>query len=60
MRLIQTLMIGLKAILTLEGKEEVIHLGDYEKTLTLLTFYGDYEDVLEEENMVASWEAKFR
>ena len=44
----------------LEGKEEVIHLGDYEKTLSLLTFYGDYEDVLEEENMVASWEAKFR
>ena len=44
----------------LEGKEEVIHLGDYEKTLTLLTFYGDYEDVLEEENMVASWEPKFR
>ena len=44
----------------LEGKEEVIHLGDYEKTLTLLTFYGDYEDVLEEESMVASWEPKFR
>ena len=44
----------------LEGKEEVIDLGDYEKTLPLLTFCGDYEGVLEEEDMVASWEPKFR
>ena len=43
----------------LDGKEEVIHLGNYEKNLTLLTFYGDYEDVVEEENMVASWEPSF-
>ena len=43
----------------LEGKEEALHLGKYEKTLTLLTFRGDYEDALEEEDIAASWRPKF-
>ena len=42
-----------------EGKEEVIRLGNYEKTLTLLTFRSDYEEILEDERMVSSWEPQF-
>ena len=42
-----------------EGKEEVVRLGNYEKTLTLLTFCSDYEEILEDERMVNSWEPQF-
>ena len=42
-----------------KGKEEVVRLGNYEKTLTLLTFCSDHEEILEDERMVSSWEPRF-
>jgi len=42
-----------------EGKEEVIRLGNYEKTLTLLTFYSDHEEIQEDERIVNSWGSQF-
>ena len=43
-----------------DGREEVKRLGSYEKTLTVLTFQRDREEVLAEENMMDSWEPRFR
>lgn len=43
-----------------DGWEEVKRLGSYEKTLTVLTFQGDREEMLAEENMIDSWEPRFR
>jgi len=43
-----------------DGLEEVKRLGSYEKTLTVLTFQGDREEMLAEESMRDSWEPRFR
>lgn len=43
-----------------DGLEEVKRLGSYEKTLTVLTFQGDREEMLAEEDMRESWEPRFR
>ncbi|MCY4210323.1 MAG: ImmA/IrrE family metallo-endopeptidase [Gammaproteobacteria bacterium] len=43
----------------LQAREEVMRLGNYEKTLTVLTIDNDYEDITEDEDMLASWEVKF-
>ena len=42
-----------------EWREEVKRLGNYEKTLTVLTFFGDHEDILEDERIVNSWNPQF-